>query len=106
MRCRLIFVEGDMKRIGNSICAALLVFCSISVVRAVPRLVHFSGTLTDASGKALTGVVGVTFSLYDAQEGGSTCAARRAGMAPASADIAGSTAETARNVGGSVAVTP
>jgi len=60
-----------MKRIGNSICAALLVFCSISVVRAVPRLVHFSGTLTDASGKALTGVVGVTFSLYDAQEGGS-----------------------------------
>ncbi|HET6175647.1 MAG TPA: hypothetical protein VFE61_01865 [Candidatus Sulfotelmatobacter sp.] len=30
----------------------------------VPTLVNFSGTLTDASGKPLTGVVGVTFSLY------------------------------------------
>jgi hypothetical protein len=67
-----------MRRIGNSICAVLLVVCSTMVVRAqavtkgttaVPRLVQFSGTLTDG-GKALTGVVGVTFSLYAEQEGG------------------------------------
>jgi hypothetical protein len=38
---------------------------------AVPRLVKFSGTLTDGAGKALSGVVGVTFALYADQEGGS-----------------------------------
>jgi hypothetical protein len=37
---------------------------------AVPRLVKFSGTLTDGGGKALTGVVGVTFAVYEGQEGG------------------------------------
>src|SRR5580658_6053448 len=69
-----------MRRIGNSICAVLLVVCSTSLVRAqlatkattaVPRLVQFNGTLTDAGGKPLTGVVGVTFSLYEQREGGS-----------------------------------
>jgi hypothetical protein len=58
----------------------LLVACGTMVVRAqpaskiataVPRLVKFSGTLTDGGGKPLTGVVGVTFSLYEGQEGGS-----------------------------------
>ncbi len=38
---------------------------------AVPTLVNFSGTLTDASGKPLTGTVGVTFYLYQEQQGGS-----------------------------------
>ena len=37
---------------------------------AVPRLVKFSGTLTDAAGKALSGVVGVTFAMYEDHEGG------------------------------------
>src|ERR1700683_65619 len=69
-----------MRRIGNSIGAALLVVCGSLVLHAqpatktttaVPRLVKFSGTLTEASGKPLTGVVGVTFSLYEGQEGGS-----------------------------------
>jgi hypothetical protein len=36
----------------------------------VPPLVKFSGTLTDASGKPLSGVVGVTFALYKDQQGG------------------------------------
>jgi hypothetical protein len=36
----------------------------------VPPLVNFSGTLTDVNGKPLTGVVGVTFSLYKDQDGG------------------------------------
>jgi hypothetical protein len=34
----------------------------------VPQLVNYSGTLTDAGGKPLSGVVGVTFSLYADEE--------------------------------------
>jgi trimeric autotransporter adhesin len=37
----------------------------------VPLLVNFSGVLADVNGKPLTGVVGVTFSLYQEQQGGS-----------------------------------
>jgi hypothetical protein len=37
----------------------------------VPLLVNFSGVFTDVNGKPLTGVVGVTFSLYQEQQGGS-----------------------------------
>src|ERR1700723_1768227 len=37
---------------------------------AIPDLINFSGTLTDLSGKPLTGVQGVTFLLYGAQQGG------------------------------------
>src|SRR5260370_7720201 len=36
----------------------------------LPRLVKFSGTLKDANGNALTGVVGVTFALYSEPSGG------------------------------------
>jgi len=36
----------------------------------VPPLLNFSGTLTDVNGQPLTGVVGVTFSLYQEQQGG------------------------------------
>jgi hypothetical protein len=36
----------------------------------VPQLVKYSGVLTDAQGNALSGVVGVTFSLYQGQTGG------------------------------------
>ena len=68
-----------MRRIGNTITAVLLVVCGMLVVRAqpatktktaVPRLVKFSGTLTDGSGNPPTGVVGLTFSLYREPEGG------------------------------------
>jgi hypothetical protein len=37
---------------------------------AVPKLINFSGTLTDLNGKPLTGVQGVTFLLYTTQQGG------------------------------------
>jgi hypothetical protein len=37
----------------------------------VPPLVNFSGVLTDGGGKALNGVVGVTFYLYKDSQGGS-----------------------------------
>ncbi len=36
----------------------------------VPRLVQFSGSVTDASGKAAAGAVMITFSLYALQDGG------------------------------------
>ena len=36
----------------------------------VPAMVNFPGTLTDVSGKPMTGVVGVTFLLYREQQGG------------------------------------
>jgi len=58
-------------------CAALFLFCVLPICAqepattgssVVPPLVRFSGVLTDPNGKALTGVVGVTFHLYkDAQ---------------------------------------
>jgi hypothetical protein len=37
---------------------------------AIPRLVQFSGTLKGVNGRPLTGMVGVTFSIYADQEGG------------------------------------
>ena len=37
----------------------------------VPLLVNFSGVLADVNGKPLSGMVGVTFSLYQEQQGGS-----------------------------------
>jgi hypothetical protein len=36
----------------------------------VPMLINYSGSLTASNGKPLTGTVGVTFSLYQNQEGG------------------------------------
>jgi hypothetical protein len=37
---------------------------------ALPRLVRFGGTVTELNGKPLTGVAGITFSLYSEQTGG------------------------------------
>ena len=38
---------------------------------SLPRLIRYDGFLRDASGKAVSGAVNVSFSLYAAQEGGS-----------------------------------
>lgn len=43
---------------------------SISEASAVPRVVNFSGRLTDLNGKPLTGITGVTFLLYKDEQGG------------------------------------
>jgi len=68
-----------MRHIDNSVCAILMAvgFAAAAFAQpaaktatAVPRLVQFGGTLTDAGGKPPSGVVGVTFSLYEEQEGG------------------------------------
>ena len=37
---------------------------------AVPNITRFSGTLSDLNGKPLTGITGVTFSLYKDEQGG------------------------------------
>ena len=36
----------------------------------MPRLVKFSGSITAANGQPLTGVIGVTFALYEEKQGG------------------------------------
>ena len=66
----------------TSVCFAvcLLMMCCVLPISAqqpaaaangvVPPMVRFSGLLTDVTGKPLTGVVGVTFSLYKDSQGG------------------------------------
>ncbi len=51
---------------GNAVAAT----AAVGTTAQVPRLVRFSGTLTDATGNALGSLVGVTFSLYAEQNGG------------------------------------
>jgi len=68
-----------MRRVYNSLCAIMIAVGWTAVATAqpaaktataVPRLVKFSGALTDGGGKPLSGMQGVTFALYEAQEGG------------------------------------
>ncbi len=67
-----------MSRAHLSSAVLVLLLCSLLSVAqqqtvstnpnvAVPPLINFSGTLTDANGKPLTGTVAVTFSLYSEQ---------------------------------------
>jgi len=72
-----------LKKLGLGI-ALIAVLCSVSITgiaqqgtaaanistSAVPRLVNYSGTLLDGNGKAVSGVVGVTFLLYRDAQGG------------------------------------
>lgn len=60
--------------------AYVTAFCGIAAVwaqqpikpaQAVPHLIKFSGSLAEAGAKPLTGVVGVTFALYEEESGGS-----------------------------------
>ncbi len=60
-----------------ALCAFVLLFNSISPAQAptaatttVPRLVRFTGVARDLNGNALSGTIGVTFSLYAEQTGG------------------------------------
>ena len=63
-----------MRRVANLICAgSLCVYATFvamaqqptKTTAAVPRLVKYSGTLTGSGSQPLTGVVGVTFALYE-----------------------------------------
>jgi hypothetical protein len=63
-----------------SVCVFCLLMCCVLPISAqqpaaaangiVPPMVKFSGPLTDVNSKPLTGVVGVTFSLYKDSQGG------------------------------------
>jgi hypothetical protein len=70
-----------MFRISVCACAFFLLVCCVLPLAAqqptaasanvsVPPMVNFSGTLTDLNNKPLTGVVGVTFCLYQQSSGG------------------------------------
>jgi hypothetical protein len=65
--------QNSKRALLIAICCATAAFAqpAAKTTTAVPRLVKFSGTLTDGGGKPLNGVVGVTFALYEDQEGGS-----------------------------------
>ena len=70
-----------MKQVYGVVVCAVLLLCSLfaqaqqtgatATDGMVPPLVNFSGVLTDINNKPLTGVTGVTFSLYKEQQGGS-----------------------------------
>jgi Chaperone of endosialidase len=80
--------EEAMKNIGlkekihvASLMALLVLTCGIvghaqqaapsgAVSVTVPRMMRFSGTVTDTRGKAMSGVAGITFSIYKEQQGG------------------------------------
>ena len=59
--CSVVLISVAMK-------AQNTVASSSSAV--VPRLVNFSGKATNDQGKTVTGIVGITFSIYSAQQGG------------------------------------
>jgi hypothetical protein len=71
--------EHDMHRTNITLALCLFLFCFATASMAqqaaapdhtVPSLVKFSGTLTGADGKPLTGVQGVIFLLYKEETGG------------------------------------
>jgi len=70
-----------MTRVYSGLWVILCLFMWLSISSAqqpsatggtviVPHLIHFSGVLEDSSGHPLTGIAGITFSLYRDQEGG------------------------------------
>src|SRR4051794_16848337 len=62
-----------MKRIAAAIFTALVVLCLFAQAQQsgnVPRLLRFGSTVKSADGTPRTGVVGVMFSLYTEQQGG------------------------------------
>ena len=76
MSYKTIFAKKLSCRIAGCLLAALLAASTLTysqtaaVNPVVPNIVNYSGALTDASGKPLTAISGVTFSLYKDSEGG------------------------------------
>ncbi len=72
--------SGNRKTLHLVVAGVLLMFALLpstlalaqasGAVSTVPTLVNFSGTVTDVSGRPLSGVHGVTFFLYKESEGG------------------------------------
>jgi hypothetical protein len=76
MTYKIIFVKKLSRRIAGCLLAALLAASTLTYAQTaavnpvVPDIVNYNGALTDASGKPLTAISGVTFSLYKDSEGG------------------------------------
>ncbi len=70
-----------MSKTVKSLCACIVIvlFCSLAGAQStnstqspvVQQLVKFSGKAVDEQNKTISGIVGMTFSIYNAQEGGS-----------------------------------
>jgi hypothetical protein len=70
-----------MKRFWTNLLVPILLLCALGIPAQsqsvannqslVPRLVRFSGAAFDINNKPMTGVVSITFSLYQEQQGGS-----------------------------------
>jgi trimeric autotransporter adhesin len=73
-------MEDFMKRVHVASAVGILLVCSVfcqaqqtvatNTNVVVPPLINFSGTLSEANGKPITGTVAITFSLYSEQTGG------------------------------------
>jgi hypothetical protein len=76
------YKKEDVMRCTKSLLCCFVVislFCALNAQQAVPAaanavvppVIKYSGALTDVNNKPLTGIVGVTFSLYQEAQGGS-----------------------------------
>jgi hypothetical protein len=76
MTYKATFAKKLSCRIAGSLLVALMAASTLTYAQTaelnsvVPNIVNYNGTLTDASGKPLTGISGVTFSLYKDSEAG------------------------------------
>jgi trimeric autotransporter adhesin len=71
MKLRVCFVVVSfLSAIVGSVLAQTAAYRQTSASTQVPRLIKFSGVAKDDSGKPITGVVGIQFSLYKDQQAG------------------------------------
>jgi len=60
-----------MKKIASLMVFLLMAVCSVTASHAVPNEMNFQGHLTDSGGVPIDRTVNMTFSIYDAETGGS-----------------------------------
>jgi trimeric autotransporter adhesin len=70
MKLRIVCVAAGFLSLVLALTPFAVAQTSTQTASALPRLVRFTGTVKDLNGNPLTGVVGVTFSLYSEQTGG------------------------------------
>jgi hypothetical protein len=76
MTYKTTFAKKLSCRMAGSLLVALMAASTLTYAQTaavnpvVPNIVNYNGTLADASGKLLTAISGVTFSLYKDSEGG------------------------------------
>src|SRR5271170_4391846 len=70
MKLRIVCVVVGFLSLVLSLVQLTFAQSPTQAASGLPRLVPFSGSVKDASGSPLTGVVGITFALYSEQTGG------------------------------------